>query len=137
LKVGIVAPVSGGIIEAVASPAQAHRALICASLSDAETYIECNETPDDLYTTIKSLNEQGAKIRYDGSGFEVIPIEIPSVERESVENGAQKKREYKLSGDKAYQSLNGLLLTLPLQSTDSTVKVEGKEEQYHLLEIIA
>jgi len=135
LKVGIIKPISGGIINATASLAMVHRTLICASLSDAGTHIECSERPDVIFETIESLKNQGAKIRYDGSGFDVIPIEIPKDGRGFAAAaalhgfaGQNNRGEYWLSGNTAYQSISGLLFTLPLQSGDSKITVEGREE---------
>jgi len=123
MKIGVIMPIKGGIINATASVARVHRALICASLSDKETYIESNELPDDISATIKDLNSKGAKIRYNGGGFEVIPIplELPKSDRGD-------KEEYWLQGDKAYSSISGLFFTLPLLSTDSRIIIQGKEE---------
>jgi len=135
LKAGIITPVSGGMIKAVASPLLIHRALICASLSDAGTYVQCNEKPDGLNETIDRLRKQGAKIRYDGSGFNVAPIEIPESGRGFTAVAAQhgfagqnNRGEYRLPGDVAYQSISGLLFTLPLLDGDSRIIVEGREE---------
>jgi len=109
--------------------------MICASLSDTATYIRCNERPDDIYVTIESLKKQGAKIRYDGSGFEVIPIEMPVTGRgftaAAASNGfagQNNKGEYWLSGATAYRSISGLLMTLPILESDSRITVEGIEE---------
>ena len=135
MKIGIVMPIKGGIIKAVASLAQVNRALICASLSDSETFIECDEQPDEIKANIDSLNKQGAKIRYNGSGFEVIPIKLPESDRgfSAVAAahgyaGQNNKGEYRLPGDTAYQTINGLFFTLPLQSGSSRVIVDGREE---------
>jgi len=135
VKAGIVVPVKGGLIDAVSSPVQAHRALICAALSDNESYIKCNETPDEINTTLERLNKQGAKIRYDGSGFEVTPIGIPASGRGFSAAaathgfaGQNNKGEYRLPGDVAYRSISGLFLTLPILDGDSKIIVEGREE---------
>jgi len=135
VKLGIVMPANGGIIKAVASLAEVNRALICASLSDAETFIECDEQPGEITATIESLNKQGAKIRYNGSGFEVVPINLPDSDRGFSAAaaahgfaGQNNRGEYRLPGDTAYLSINGLFFTLPLQSGGSRVIVDGREE---------
>ena len=135
MKVGIIKPIDGGIIDAVPSVSYIHRALICASLSDMQSYIECGLIPDDISATVKSLNNQGAKIRYDGSGFEIIPIEIPKSGRGFAAAAASQgfagqsnRGEYWLDGKLAYQSIGGLFFTLPLLSSDSRITVEGREE---------
>jgi len=142
VKIGIVMPIKGGIIKAVTSLAEVNRALICASLSDAETFIECGETPDEINETVKSLKAQGAKIRYNGSGFEVAPIEIPKQGRGFAAAaaahgfaGQNSKGNYRLQGDTAYRSINGLFFTLPIQIADSLITVEGKQEYLPSIEM--
>jgi len=51
--------------------------LICAALSDKKTYIKCSERSDDLDATVSCLESLGARIRHDGSGFDVIPVGMP------------------------------------------------------------
>ena len=67
---------------AVASKSEAHRALICAALSDGVTFVECHQTNDDIDATVSCLGALGAKIRQDGNGFLVEPIK--SVNRGAV-----------------------------------------------------
>jgi len=135
VKIGIVKPIDGGILTSVASLAIVNRALICASLSDTETFIECNERPDDIYTTIKSLNARGAKIRYNGNGYEVIPIGIPETDRGFSAAaaahgyaGQNNKGVYRLPGETAYRDINGLFFTLPIQNNDNKIITDGREE---------
>jgi len=70
-------PISGGKVKAIASKSQAHRLLICAALSEKETYIECAERSDDIDATVGCLKSLGAGIRHDGEGFTVAPIKSP------------------------------------------------------------
>jgi len=61
-------------VRAISSKSEAHRALICAALSDKETKIICTDTNADIDATASCLNSLGADIRRIGDGFEVKPI---------------------------------------------------------------
>jgi len=77
MNVLIEKPLSGGTVKAIASKSQAHRLLICAALSDRETFIECAERSDDIDATVGCLKSLGAGIKHDGEGFTVTPIKTP------------------------------------------------------------
>ena len=63
-----------GTIPAISSKSEAHRALICAALSDKPTKIVCTYTNNDIDATVSCLNSLGADIcRKDGIFF-VNPI---------------------------------------------------------------
>ena len=62
-----------GEVTAVASKSMAHRALICAALSDGETYIACREKSKDILATVECLRALGAEIHSDREGFLVLP----------------------------------------------------------------
>lgn len=63
-----------GTIPAISSKSEAHRALICAALSDKPTKIVCTYTNNDIDATVSCLNALGADIcRKDGIFF-VNPI---------------------------------------------------------------
>ena len=135
MKIGIVKPIRGGIINATASLALVQRALMCAALSDSGTYIKCNERPDEITETINSLKVKGAKIRYDGTGYQVEPIKLPESGRGFAAAaaahgfaGQNNRGEYRLPGDVAYQTIGGLLFTIPIQSGASKIVLEGKVE---------
>lgn len=64
-----------GTIRAIPSKSEAHRALICAALSDGPTRIICPASSDDIDATIGCLEALGAKIDRDGEGFTVVPLE--------------------------------------------------------------
>jgi 3-phosphoshikimate 1-carboxyvinyltransferase len=135
LKIGIVKPIRGGIIGATASIALIQRALMCAALSDSGTFIKCNERPDEITATINSLKAQGAKIRYDGMGYQIDPIKLPEAGRGFAAAaamhgyaGQNNRGEYWLPGNVAYQTINGLLFTIPIQSGMSKITVEGRME---------
>lgn len=61
-------------VKAISSKSEAHRALICAALSDCETKIICTDTNDDIDATVLCLNSLGALITRTEDGFLVTPI---------------------------------------------------------------
>ena len=68
------APLSGSIA-AIPSKSAAHRALICAALSDRETELFCPSLSRDIEATASCLASLGADIRYENGTFYVKPIE--------------------------------------------------------------
>jgi len=77
MNIYIERPPSGGWIRAAGSKFHAHRMLICAALSDKQTYVECAERSDDIDATISCLTSLGARIDHNGEGFSVSPIVFP------------------------------------------------------------
>lgn len=69
----IPAPLSG-TVAAIASKSDAHRALICAALSDAPTDIEIATSSKDIDATADCLKALGAKITRKEGVFHVEPI---------------------------------------------------------------
>ncbi len=66
-------------VRAISSKSEAHRALICASLSDSETKIICTDTNADIDATASCLSSLGACIRRVEDGFVVSPIrQVPT-----------------------------------------------------------
>ena len=66
-------------VRAISSKSEAHRALICASLSDSETKIICTDTNADIDATASCLSSLGARIRRVEDGFVVSPIrQVPT-----------------------------------------------------------
>ena len=63
-----------GVIKAIPSKSQAHRALICAALSDRPTRIECGGESEDITATAACLAALGAEIRKEDWGFCVSPL---------------------------------------------------------------
>lgn len=63
-----------GHVRAISSKSEAHRALICAALSQNETEIICSDTNDDINATVQCLNALGAHIQKVDNGFTVAPI---------------------------------------------------------------
>lgn len=63
-----------GEVNAPASKSVAHRALICAALSDKPTDVSCSTTSVDIDATAECLRRLGAKIERTATGFFVEPI---------------------------------------------------------------
>ncbi|MDR0489673.1 MAG: 3-phosphoshikimate 1-carboxyvinyltransferase, partial [Oscillospiraceae bacterium] len=63
-----------GVVSAVPSKSEAHRAFICAALADKHTHIECRGGSDDIDATVACLSALGAVIRRDQAGYDVNPI---------------------------------------------------------------
>ncbi|MBQ2812970.1 MAG: 3-phosphoshikimate 1-carboxyvinyltransferase, partial [Clostridia bacterium] len=63
-----------GEVNAPASKSVAHRALICAALSDKPTEVICSTTSADIDATAECLRRLGAKIERTATGFSVEPI---------------------------------------------------------------
>ncbi len=66
-----------GNIRAISSKSEAHRALICAAISDKKTKIICTDTNADIDATAACLSSLGANILRIEGGFEVTPISEP------------------------------------------------------------
>ncbi len=74
MKVTINGGLLHGKIGSVPSKSNAHRAIICASLSDKPTEIYLPFSNADIDTTIDCLKAMGAEIRRDGERLLVTPI---------------------------------------------------------------
>ena len=77
-------PVSG-VVHAPASKSEAHRALICAALSQAPTHVVCESTNDDIDATAGALSSLGARISFTGSGFDVEPVAAGDLSGQEVQ----------------------------------------------------
>ena len=66
--------ISGGL-SAIPSKSHVHRLLICAALSDRETFLVCAETDaEDIRATIDCLTALGAAVERREGGFAVTPL---------------------------------------------------------------
>jgi len=74
MTITINKPLRGGTIRAISSKSEAHRLLICAALSDEETFIACPESSEDIDATARCLIILGASVWHQNEGFNVIPI---------------------------------------------------------------
>lgn len=63
-----------GILSVPPSKSVAHRALICAALSDRPTKIFCALNSADVFATADCLNKMGANVDYKDGIFSVTPI---------------------------------------------------------------
>ena len=63
-----------GKVSAISSKSYAHRALICAALSENKSQIYCSDISDDIKATVNCLNGIGASIKYIDKTFFVNPI---------------------------------------------------------------
>ncbi len=71
----------GGAVRIPASKSQAHRLLIVAALSDAETALRCSGMSRDIAATAACLRALGAQICEDGDWLRVTPIrKVPTGE---------------------------------------------------------
>lgn len=70
-----------GEISAISSKSHAHRALICASLSDGVSKIKCDTLSADIEATANCLIGLGANIEYKDKTFTVKPIDITKAKR--------------------------------------------------------
>ncbi len=61
-------------VRAISSKSEAHRALICAALSENETELYCTDTNADIDATASCLNSLGASILRTENGFRISPI---------------------------------------------------------------
>ena len=77
-------------VRAISSKSEAHRALICASISDRETKIICTDTNADIDATVACLTALGASIRRVDDGFVISPIRnvLPQAVLDANESGS-------------------------------------------------
>lgn len=66
-----------GTVDAIPSKSEAHRALICAALSDRTTVLQMGAGSEDISATMRCLRTLGAQITQDGAQICVHPVGIP------------------------------------------------------------
>ena len=64
-----------GEVKAVTSKSCAHRALICAALSDRPTDVMIDAANDDIFATARCLEAMGARIEISGARWRVSPCD--------------------------------------------------------------
>lgn len=74
MNVKIIPNILSGTIRAVSSKSDAHRALICASLSDSKTSLIIDNMSRDIEATISCIEQMGGKVIKSGNLFTVTPI---------------------------------------------------------------
>jgi len=67
-----------GVVRAIPSKSQAHRALICAALADKPTHIECEGGSEDIAATADCLSALGAEIEREEGIYVVHPLKLDS-----------------------------------------------------------
>ena len=78
MNVKIIPRSLSGKVKAIPSKSQAHRALICAALSDKPTRIECGGESNDITATSSCLSALGATITRGHGGYNVHPLNLDS-----------------------------------------------------------
>jgi 3-phosphoshikimate 1-carboxyvinyltransferase len=63
-----------GVVRAIPSKSQAHRALICAALADKQTRVECEGGSEDIAATAACLSALGAGIESEPGAYVVHPL---------------------------------------------------------------
>ena len=76
-----------GVVNAIPSKSQAHRALICAALADKPTRVECNGGSDDIAATAACLSALGAVIERETGAYVVHPLKVEPLQRDPLERG--------------------------------------------------
>ena len=63
-----------GTVSAIASKSDAHRAIICAALSDCDTNISISHISKDIEATLNCIKEMGADVTKNDNVYEITPI---------------------------------------------------------------
>jgi 3-phosphoshikimate 1-carboxyvinyltransferase len=103
----VCAAALNGVVRAIPSKSQAHRALICAALADKQTVIECDGGSDDIAATVDCLRALGAKIEREAGAYSVCPLERGGSAMNGGANG---------------NSANSGVVTLPCGESGSTFR---------------
>lgn len=69
MKVTVYPGALKGVVQVPASKSFAHRALICAALSQGESRIKCGAVSDDIRATCRAVTALGAKVEFEGDTF--------------------------------------------------------------------
>jgi len=84
MDVIITKPVQGGTVSAIPSKSAAHRLLICASLSDSETFITCPQRSEDINATIRCLQALGATTGEEKNGISITPVNLNKLNKDKI-----------------------------------------------------
>lgn len=74
MEITLLSPMPCGKTDAIPSKSYAHRALICAALSEKPTHILCSRSSRDIDATVSCLRSLGAEIDCTDDGYNVYPI---------------------------------------------------------------
>ncbi len=66
-----------GTVSAIASKSDAHRAIICAALSDGQTNIHISHVSKDIEATLRCIKNMGADFTKKDGVYEITPIRTP------------------------------------------------------------
>ena len=136
MNVTLNSPLFKEVIVAPPSKSEAHRALICASLARAATFIPCAVTNNDIEATAGCLRALGANIEKRSDGYYVEPIkEIPQfTECDCGESGTTLRFMIPLCaafGCKTTLTLHGRLPERPLSPLDTVLAGKGVSVTKH------
>lgn len=74
MKVTVAPSHLSGTVDAIPSKSHVHRLLIAAAIADAPCTVECPYLSEDTEATARCLNALGAKVNFNGNGFDVTPV---------------------------------------------------------------
>lgn len=119
----------GGTIPAIPSKSHAHRLLICAALSDAQTQIACPQASEDIRATASCMRELCAEVVESGEGFSVRPTKgNPDPILNCGESGSTYRFLLPVAcalGANARFRLGGRLPERPMDALFSTLEAHG------------
>ena len=75
VKIEPIKPI--GTVSAIASKSDAHRAIICAALSDEKTSIHISHISKDIEATLNCIKSIGASFVKKNNAYEITPVETP------------------------------------------------------------
>jgi len=129
MTIRIQKPLQGGTIRAISSKSEAHRLLICAALSDSETFIACPETSKDIDATARCLIMLGASVWHQDGGFNVIPIK-----RDSLKTGDYR---YLLDSSESGATLRFILPVCGALGLNTEISMSGRLPERPLSDLYA
>lgn len=78
MQVNIKPITPNGVISAIASKSDAHRAIICAALSNDKTKIQISHISKDIEATLFCIKNMGADFIIEDNTYEITPIRQPA-----------------------------------------------------------
>lgn len=108
-----------GTVKAIASKSHAHRILICAALSDKDSYVICEEASEDIKATVACLNELGAVIERKKDGFLVHPISKNNINEKDMD-------EHNIDCNESGSTLRFLLPIVAILDSKTNIYSRGR-----------
>lgn len=108
-----------GTVKAIASKSHAHRILICAALSDKDSYVICEEASEDIKATVACLNELGAVIERKKEGFLVHPISKNNINEKDMD-------EHNIDCNESGSTLRFLLPIVAILDSKTNIYSRGR-----------